>query len=191
MASTAARASLPVPQATIGTTIRSRSSFWTRLRMAMATSTISRSAPRPRSTASACAIDSACVTAAPFCIASLVAVVSWPLRLPTIRRRIAVSFHCPLRTVRNTTLPPLPPTSASVSVAFDDFRHGDAKLLFDQYHFTARHQAIVDVDVDRLTDLAIELEHGAGPELQHLAHFHPRATEHGRHFDGDVEHGFK
>ena len=59
--------------------------------MSSATSTISRSAPLPeRSTASAWSMRSAWVTAAPLSIAILVAVVSWPLSVPTIRRRMVL-----------------------------------------------------------------------------------------------------
>jgi hypothetical protein len=89
MAATAARASVAVPQATIGAWICSASNAVTRSRMATATSTIKRSAPRPdRSTAIACVMSEAWVTVAPLSIASLVAVVSWPLRVPTIRSRM-------------------------------------------------------------------------------------------------------
>ena len=90
IAATAARESVPVPQATIGTTMRSASSRVTRSRMSTATSTSSRSALRPeRNTRNAMSALSACVTLAPLSIAILVATVSWPCSVPTIRRRIA------------------------------------------------------------------------------------------------------
>src|SRR5215203_3345081 len=166
MAATAARASLLTPQATIGTAMRSASSRSTRSRMSQATSTISRSAPRPeRSTLSACSIESAWVTLAPLAIAILVAVVSCPLRLPTIRRRMVVSFQSHSRRV------------ASIPFRLNDFGHCHAELLFDQHHLAAGHEAVVDIDVDGLADLAIVLEHRARPQLEQLADFHAGAPE--------------
>src|SRR5580658_3275786 len=179
IAATAARASVAVPQATIGAWMCSASSAVTRSRMAMATSTISRSAPRPdRSTASAWAISAACVTVAPLSIASLVAVVSWPLSVPTIRSRI-VSFL--LRY----------PPPASRPFRLDDFRHRYAELFFDQNDLAASDQAVVDVDVDRFADLAVEFEHCAGAELEEIVDFHPRPTEHCRDLNRNVEYRFE
>src|SRR5579859_5487699 len=154
----------------------SASSPRTNSRMAMATSTIKRSAPRPaRSTASPCAMSAAWVTVAPFCMASLVAVVSWPSSVPIMRSRMGfIPSWRPLGTLRP-----------------DDFRHGDAELFFDQHDFAARHQAVVDVDVDGLADLAVELEHGAGAEFEQIADVHAGASEHGRDLDRHVEHRFE
>ena len=70
-------------------------------------------------------------------------------------------------------------------------RHGDAELVFDQNHFAARHQPVVDVDVDGLADAAVEFEHRAGPELQQFADIHLGAAEHGRHLHRHVEHGLE
>src|SRR5690242_11579750 len=42
-------------------------------------------------------------------------------------------------------------------LSLDDFGHGDAEAVVDHHDFAARDQAIVDVDVDGLADLAIEL----------------------------------
>src|SRR5205814_1157055 len=122
-----------MPQATIGTWMCSASSRITRSRMSIATSTSSRSAPLPpRSTAMAWVLVSAWVTAAPLSMAILVAVVSWPLRVPTIRRRIEVFpyFSCKATALR--------------ALGLDDFRHGDAKLVFDQHDFAAGDEAVVD-----------------------------------------------
>src|SRR3954465_12737099 len=147
MAATAARASVEVPHATTGTVMCSASIRVMRSRMSTATSTIRRSAPRPeRSTRSAISAPSACVTVAPFSMASLVASVSWPWRVPTIRRRIGSS-------------PSSYSTNSLASFRLDDFRHGDAEFFFDQYDFAARNQAVIDVDVDRLADLAVEFEY--------------------------------
>src|SRR5580698_1946223 len=179
MAATAARASVAVPQATIGAWICSASNALTSSRMAMATSTINRSAPRPdRSTASAWAISAACVTVAPLSIASLVAVVSWPLSVPTIRSRI-VSFL--LRY----------PPPASRPFRLDDFRHRYAELFFDQNDLAASDQAVVDVDVDRLADLAVKFEHRTGAELEQIVDFHSRASEYRRDLDRNVEYRFE
>src|SRR5438128_6217455 len=160
MAATAARASLEMPQAKFGMWLCSASSRITRSRMSSATSTSSRSAPLPpRSTAIACSIASAWVTDAPFSIAILVAVVSWPFKVPTMRSRIFyLLFVCSRRSGR---------VSPKLLAAFrlDDFRHGDAELVFHQHHFATRHQAVVDVDVDGLADATVQFEHGAGAEL--------------------------
>src|SRR5580704_16548974 len=172
MAATAARASLLVPQATIGTWMCSASRRCTRSRMSSATSAMIRSAPRPeRSTASAWPTESAWVTVSPLSIASLVAVVSWPLRVPTIRRRMvsSLSWPCfvvpangewrmegkfalsaatpyslfPIRYSPLTTRNSLRATR-SIAVRLDDFRHGHAELLLDQHDLAAGHQAVVD-----------------------------------------------
>src|SRR5258707_6275711 len=157
----------------------SASSRRTRSRMSLATSTIKRSAPRPeRSTATAWALSAAWVTVAPLSIAILVAVVSWPLSVPTMRSRMFLFlFRCS--------------PSASRALGLDDFRHGHAELFFHQHDFAAGHQAVVDVDVDGLADLAVELEHRAGPELEQVADLHARAAEHGRDLDRHVEHRFE
>src|SRR3984885_4695846 len=167
MAATAARASLAMPQATMGTWMCSASSRVTRSRMSSATSTSSRSAPLPpRSTRIACSLSSAWVTEAPLFMAILVAVVSWPFRVPTMRSRMV--FSC--QSVRASCAP----RRCKMLAAFrlDDFRHGHAELVFHQNHFAARHQPVVDIDVDGLTDAAVELEYGAGSELQQLAAIH-------------------
>src|SRR5258708_5270015 len=185
MAAPAGRASLERPQATIGTWMCSASSRITRSRMSRATSTSKRSAPLPpRSTAIACSIASAWVTEAPLSIAILVAVVSWPFIVPTMRSRMLVS--CPSVRAGHAR-------SVETLMAFrlDDFRHGDAELVFHQHAFAARHQPVVDVDVDRFPDAAVEFEHGAGTELQQLADVHLGAAEHRRDLHRHVEHGLQ
>src|SRR5438477_311411 len=70
----------------------SASSRITRSRMSRLTSTSSRSAPLPpRSTRIACSWSSAWVTEAPLSMAILVAVVSWPFNVPTMRSRMSIS----------------------------------------------------------------------------------------------------
>src|SRR6478672_10753169 len=182
IAATAARASLVMPQATIGTWMCSASSRITRSRMSSATSTSKRSAPLPpRSTPIACSLPSACVTEAPLSIAILVAVVSWPFSVPTMRSRMLVS--CP--SVRAAY------ARAVVLGAFrlDDFRHGDAELVFHQHDFAARHQPVIDVDVDRFADAAVEFEHGAGTELEQLADVHLGAAKYRGDLHRHVENG--
>src|SRR6185437_2526549 len=167
MAATAARASLVTPHATTGTWMRSLSSLFTSSRISSETSTIIRSAPRPeRSTASAWSIESAWVTEAPLSIAILLAVVSWPPSVPTIRSRML-----PLR--------------------LDDFRHGHAELVLDENDLAARDQTVVDVDIDGFADLAVELEHGARAEAQQFADLHAGAAEHRGHLHRHVEYGFE
>src|SRR5437016_6116929 len=187
IAATAARASLEMPQATIGTWMCSASSRITRSRMSRATSTSSRSAPLPpRSTAIACSIASAWVTDAPFSIAILVAVVSWPFKVPTMRSRIFyLLFVCSRRSTARV--------SPKLLAAFrlDDFRHGHAELVFHQHHLAARHQAVVDVDVDGFADAAVEFEHGAGSEFQQFADIHLGAAEHRRNLHRHVKHRFQ
>src|SRR4051812_31401334 len=187
IAATAARASLEMPQATIGTWMCSASSRITRSRMSRATSTSIRSAPLPpRSTAIACSVVSAWVTDAPFSIAILVAVVSWPFNVPTMRSRIIIScFVCSRLTCAYRQKKRL------VAFRLDDFGHGHAKLVFHQHDFATRHQPVVDVDVDRFADAAVELENGAGTELQQLADVHPGAAQHRRDLHRHVEHGLE
>src|ERR1044072_3540841 len=173
MAATAARASLAMPQATMGTWMCSASSRITRSRMSSATSTNSRSAPLPpRSTRIACSLSSAWVTEAPLSMAILVAVVSWPFRVPTMRSRMVFSCQTGSRQLRAASLPTL------TAFRLDDFRHGHAELVFHQNHLAARHQAIVDVDVDGFPDAAVELQHGAGAELEQFADVHLGTAEH-------------
>src|SRR3954466_486849 len=181
MAATAARASVDVPHATTGTVMCSASIRVIRSRISTATSTISRSALRPeRSTRSAISAPSAWVTVAPLSMASLVASVSWPRSVPTIRRRIS---GCPSRYSDAAV--------ASRALRLDHFRHGHAEFVLDQHDFTARDQPVVDVDVDRLADLAVEFKHGAGAEAQQIADVHAGAAEHGRHLNRHVEHRFE
>src|SRR5689334_7231379 len=184
IAATAARASVCTPQAPVGTWMCSASRRSTRSRMSSATSTISRSAPLPeRSTAMACSLLSACVTDAPLSIAILVALVSCPLRVPTIRRRMGW-----LRVFGYWFGLLVGLARASIAVRIDDFRHGHAELVLDQHDLAARHQPVVHVDVDRLAHLAVELEHGAGAEIEQLADVHVGAAEHGRDLHRHVEH---
>src|SRR5471030_2468901 len=172
IARTAARASLVTPQATIGTWMRSASSRSTRSRMSRLTSTNKRSAPRPeRSTASACSLLSAWVTDAPLSIAILLASVSWPPKVPMIKRRM---FLFPL-----------------VLLGLDYFGHRYAELVFHQHDFAACHQPVIDVDIDGLTDLAVELKHRAGAELEQFADINAGAAEHGRHLHRHVEQRFQ
>src|SRR6202790_4577055 len=165
----------------------SASSRSTRSRMSRATSTSNRSAPLPpRNTRIACSWSSAWVTEAPLSMAILVAVVSWPLSVPTMRSRIIVSCSSVraryARIAEKRLLGPF---------CLDDFRHGHAELVFHQNHLAARHQPVVDVDVDGFADAAVQFEHGAGPELQQFADIHLRAAEHRRYLDRHVEHGFE
>src|SRR4051794_12773532 len=181
MAATAARASVDVPHATTGTVMCSASIRVIRSRISTATSTISRSALRPeRSTRSAISAPSACVTVAPLSMASLVASVSWPQSVPTIRRRIS---RYPSRYSDAA--------GASRPLRLDHFRHGPAEFLLDQHDFAARDQPVVDVDVDRLADLAVELEHCTRAEPQQVADVHPGAAEHGGDLHRHVEYRFE
>src|ERR1700722_3640810 len=164
----------------------SASSRITRSRMSSATSTSNRSAPLPpRNTRIACSWSSAWVTEAPLSIAILVAVVSWPFSVPTIRSRISVSCSS-VRAGQARYC-----QKASGAFRLDDFRHGDAELVFHQNHFATRYQPVVDIDVDRLADAAVDLEHGAGPEFQQFADIHLGTAEHGRDLHRHVEHGFQ
>src|ERR1700733_14284303 len=103
-------------------------------------------------------------------MAILVAVVSWPFSVPTIRSRMLVScWSVRAGQARNRQ-------RASGAFRLDDFSHGDAELVFHQNHFATRDQPVVDIDVDRLADAAVELAHGAGPELQQFADIHAGAA---------------
>src|ERR1700681_2137157 len=164
----------------------SASSRRTRSRMSMATSTNRRSAPLPdRSTAMAVSMRSAWVTDAPLSIAILVAAVSCPLRVPTIKSRMSCLHGYPAARegkTRNRVA-----RAASAAIRLDDFRHGDAELLLDQHHFAARNQAVVHVDVDRFADPAVELQHRAGDKIEEIAHVHARPPEHGGDLHRHVE----
>src|SRR5437763_15688887 len=72
------------------------------------------------------------------------------------------------------------------AVGLDDFRHRHAEALVDDDDLAARHQAVVDVDVDRLADLAVELDDGAAAELEELADLHGGASENGGDLHGNV-----
>src|ERR1035437_6794781 len=164
----------------------SASSRITRSRMSRATSTSNRSAPLPpRNTRIACSWSSACVTDAPLSMAILVAVVSWPFSVPTMRSRMVIS--CSSVRARYARIA----KKASGAFRLDNFRHGHAKLVFHQNHLATRHQPVIDIDVDGFADAAIEFEHGAGSELQQFADIHLRAAEHGRDLHRHVEHGFQ
>src|SRR6267378_2318419 len=164
----------------------SASSRITRSRMSRATSTSSRSAPLPpRNTRIACSWPSAWVTEAPLSMAILVAVVSWPFNVPTMRSRMIISCRLFAPVVRRIV------KRTSGAFRLDDFRHGHAKLVFHQNHLAARHQPVVDVDVDGFADAAIEFEHGPGAELQQFADIHLGAAEHCRDLYRHVEHGFQ
>src|SRR5262249_2615478 len=188
IAATAARASVVMPQATIGTWMCSASSRITRSRMSRPTSTISRSAPLPlRSTLIACSLPSAWCTEAPLSIAILVAVVSCPFNVPTMRSRMIVSCSCQSRPFCAVVVVP----DASAAIHLDDFRHGHAELVLDQHDFAARHQAVVDVDVDGFADTAVQFQHGAGAELQEFADIHLGAAEHRGNLYRHVEDGLQ
>src|SRR6266481_6216425 len=162
----------------------SASSRITRSRMSSPTSTSSRSAPLPpRSTRIACSWSSAWVTEAPLSMAILVAVVSWPFNVPTMRSRMVIFCSQPWGAV--SLREPL------AAFGLDDFRHGHAKLVFHQHHLAARHQAVVDVDVDGFADAAVEFEHGAGSEFQQFADIHLGAAEHRRNLHRHVKHRFQ
>ena len=57
-------------------------------------------------------------------------------------------------------------------VRIDDFRHGDAELVLDQHDLAARHQAVIDIDVDRLADAAVQL---ISPFVGRIYDWHKRA----------------
>jgi hypothetical protein len=58
-------------------------------------------------------------------------------------------------------------------IALDDFRHGNAEPgLVDKDHFAPGDEPIVDINVDRLTQLAIEFDDSAAAQLEQLANLH-------------------
>ena len=60
------------------------------------------------------------------------------------------------------------------------------EAVVDDHHLAARDQAVVDQDVDRLADLAVELDHRAAAEPQQLADRHGGLAEHRRELHRDV-----
>src|ERR1700748_1479126 len=57
---------------------------------------------------------------------------------------------------------------ASGPLGLDDFGHGHAQPVIDADDLAACHQPVVDIDIDRLADLAVKLNDGAAAELQQL-----------------------
>src|SRR5579883_3064494 len=120
-----------------------------------------------------------------------------PARLPRSRRRRATAGIPPAGTGRAGKrctcgrVFAMTPRSSGRAVHLDDLGHGDPEALVDDHHLAARDQPVVDVDVDGLADLAVELDHGAAPELEELADLHRRAAEDGRDLDGNVVYGFE
>src|SRR5579864_1983197 len=64
-------------------------------------------------------------------------------------------------------------------------------MLVDDDDFTARHEPVVNVDVDRFADLAVELNDRAAAQLQQLTDLHIGATEHGRDLNRNVVNRFE
>ncbi len=107
-------------------------------------------------------------------IAILAAVVSWPLRAANDEKPHG-SVSCSSVRASRRASPRLQSRSAlMISVMVTPSWSSTSDDL------AARHQPVVDEDVDGLADAAVELEHGAGPELQQLADLHLGAAEHGR-----------
>src|SRR5579871_3210426 len=113
-------------------------------------------------------------------MAILPAVVMCPSSEPTIRRRMKA------RPLPPACRRPLFDADLGRLVRLDDLRHRDAEPFVDDDDLAACDQTIVDIDIDRLADLAIELDDGAAAELEQLAHLHGRAAEHRRHLHRDV-----
>ena len=51
----------------------------------------------------------------------------------------------------------------------------------------ARDQTVVDIDIDRLADLAVELDNRALAQSEQLADLHRRFAEHRRNLNRDIE----
>src|SRR3954470_19567335 len=84
------------------------------------------------------------------------------------------------------------PPRSSLTFRFDDLSHGDAKLhIIDHHDFAAGDQAVVDIDIDRLAELAVKLDHGTAPELEQLADLHRRLAEHRADCNRNVVDGFE
>ena len=52
---------------------------------------------------------------------------------------------------------------ASSTLGLDDFRHRHAKPILDHDDLAPRDQTVVDVDIDRLADLAVQFHDGTSP----------------------------
>src|SRR5690606_11735835 len=66
----------------------------------------------------------------------------------------------------------------------DDFRQGDAEarfLVVDQDHFPARHDTIVDHDIDRFPDLSVQGNDRTSSQLHEVRDWHFRGAEHDAH----------
>ena len=66
---------------------------------------------------------------------------------------------------------PLPPEADLIAAVLS--------AVADDDHLAARHQAVVDEDVDRLAHLAVQLQHRSLVQLQQLGHRHVRLAQHG------------
>src|SRR5690606_27012349 len=69
------------------------------------------------------------------------------------------------------------------------FLHGHAEPVLYHDDPAARDEPIVHEDVDRLADLAVQLQHAAAAELEQLGDRHVRLAQHGREVHRHVEHG--
>jgi hypothetical protein len=72
-----------------------------------------------------------------------------------------------------------------------DLGERDAQRVVDQHDFAAGDQAIVDEDVDRLADAAIELDHGARGQVEQLADRHAGTAKHCLDLDRHVVDGLE
>jgi hypothetical protein len=72
-------------------------------------------------------------------------------------------------------------------IGLDDLRHGHTKTaVVHHHHLATRDQAVVDVDVDRFAELAVQFDHRAAAKFQQLAHLHRCLAEHRTHSDRNV-----
>src|SRR4051812_18970591 len=62
-------------------------------------------------------------------------------------------------------------------------------MVVDDQPLAAGDETVVDVDVDRLADLAVELDDGAAAQPQQLVDRHRRLAQDRRELDGDVVDG--
>ena len=76
---------------------------------------------------------------------------------------------------------------SSVVPILDDFSHRDAKALIDHHNLAARDEAVVDIDVDRFADLAVQFKHRAAREAQQRGNVDIGLAEHCLDVNRDVE----
>jgi hypothetical protein len=74
---------------------------------------------------------------------------------------------------------------------FNNFRHGNAQLVINDNHLAAGNQIVVDINVYRLADFAVEFDNRPFVQLQQLTDLHLAFAENGRNLNRNIINGFQ